>query len=92
MMDGSWYGWGWGWMMLMPLLWIGLVALVVWAVIRLARPAGSRGGPASPSGKPGPGWETPQDILDRRLASGEIDIDTYTQTRARLSGRDTAAS
>lgn len=28
-------GWGWGWLVFMPLLWIVLIGLVVWAVVRL---------------------------------------------------------
>jgi hypothetical protein len=34
-----------------------------------------------------PPRETPQEILDRRLASGEIDPDAYTQARAVLAGK-----
>jgi putative membrane protein len=76
------YGWGvgWGWMMLMPLLWIALLAVIVWAVVRLVqRPADRAVQPRR---------ETPQEILDRRYACGEIDADTYTQARARLAGRE----
>jgi putative membrane protein len=61
MMNG--YGPGWAWMMLMPLLWVALIAVVVWAVIRLVqRPSSWQGGPG-PQGR-----ETPQEILDRRFA------------------------
>jgi putative membrane protein len=83
-------GGGWGWMMLMPLLWVALLAVIVWAVVRLAQPGGRSGGPG--------GYdydrsrrETPQEILDRRFASGEIDADAYTQARARLAGRNVDA-
>ncbi|TDU83835.1 putative membrane protein [Kribbella voronezhensis] len=74
--------WGWGWMMVvMPLLWIALTAVIVWAVLQVVhRPTGSA--PTLP------GRETPQEILDRRFASGEIDADTYTKAKAHLSGRD----
>lgn len=74
------YGYGTGsvWMMLMPLLWIALIAAIVWAVIRLAqRPGGEHHTPHR---------ETPEEILDRRFALGEIDEDTYTRTRDRLAG------
>ena len=76
------HGWDWGWMMVvMPLVWIGLTAVIVWAVLQLLqRPAGPGTGE--------PRQETPREILDRRFASGEIDADTYTQTKAHLSGQD----
>ncbi|MET7780295.1 MULTISPECIES: SHOCT domain-containing protein [Streptomyces] len=79
------WGGGWAWMAFMPLLWIALIGLAVWAVIRLTQ-GSSRGRP-----EPGGGWEghehreTPEEILDRRYASGEIDTDTYTETRERLA-------
>ncbi|MEV6112532.1 SHOCT domain-containing protein [Streptomyces sp. NPDC052109] len=79
-----WYG-GWAWMAFMPLLWIALICLAVWAVVRLTH--GSSGGTA----RRGHGWdggehrETPEEIIDRRYASGEIDTDTYTEMRERLA-------
>ncbi len=75
------YGTGWGWMVLMPLVSIAVLGVVIWAVVRLVQRPGDR----QPSA--GARRETPQEILDRRFASGEIDADTYTQARARLSGR-----
>ena len=36
------YGHGLGWMMLMPLLWTALIAVIVWAAVRLARQTGDR--------------------------------------------------
>ena len=82
MMYGS--GFGWGWMTLMPLLWIVLIGLIVWAAVMVARRPADR--PAEQ-----PRRETPQEILDRRFASGEIDIDAYTLARARLAGREVAS-
>jgi putative membrane protein len=80
MMYGDWGGWG-GWIMLMPLLWIALTGVIVWAVVKVAlRPADQAAEQ--------PRRETPQEILDRRFASGEIDADAYSQTRTRLAGRD----
>lgn len=75
------YGYGWWWMMLMPLLWVALLGVIVWAVVRLTQRPADRSVDR-------PQRETPQEILDRRFASGEIDADTYTQARARLAGRD----
>lgn len=79
-----WNGGG-AWMAFMPLLWIALICLAVWAVIRLTH--GTSGGASGRSH----GWEdrehreTPEEILDRRYASGEIDTDTYTEACERLS-------
>jgi putative membrane protein len=78
MMYGNWAGWGV--MMFMPFLWVVLIGLTVWAVVALTRRPADRSVEA-------PRRETPQEILDRRFASGEIDADTYTQSRDRLAGR-----
>jgi putative membrane protein len=75
------YGpWSW-WMMLMPLLWLALIAVAVWVVVRIIRStdAGSSARPPE---------ETPLEILDRRYARGEIDDHAYATARARLTGRD----
>jgi len=59
-----------GWIV-MILFWTVLVLLVVWAVSQF---------------RPAPTAERPLEILDRRLARGEIDADTYEQLRAKLTG------
>ena len=64
-----------GWVLMIG-LWASFLALVVWAVARLF-PA-ERRRPA-------------QDDLDRRLAAGEIDIDTYRRAREELAGTRGAA-
>ena len=76
MMYGGWGGSGW--MTLMPLLWVVLIGAIVWAVVALTRRPSDRT-------LPQPRRETPQEILDRRFASGEIDIDAYTQARDQLA-------
>ncbi|MGW3197635.1 SHOCT domain-containing protein [Streptomyces sp. NPDC001118] len=89
---------GWVWLAFMPLLWIVLIGLVVWAVIRLTRRPAGRGDDvyrgwlpgATPTGTPAgppaePPWETPEEILDRRFASGEIDADAYHEARRHLA-------
>jgi putative membrane protein len=78
MMYGGWGGWGW--MMLMPLLWIVLIGLIVWAAIRLSQRTSDRTGGQ-------PQRDTPQEILDRRFASGEIDAETYRRARDTLAGK-----
>ena len=74
----GWYGGGvgpLGWLA-MGLFWLILLGLIVWLVTRLL-PAGG-GGTTRPTG------ESPLEILDRRLASGEIDLDTWQAQRAAL--------
>ncbi|MEV1170101.1 hypothetical protein [Nonomuraea sp. NPDC049784] len=74
-------GGGWVWMVFMPLLWIVVIGLVVWAVIRLTQVAsGGRYGGGGREHR-----ESPEEVLDRRYASGEIDTDTYTEARERLA-------
>lgn len=77
-----WNGCGWAWMAFMPLLWIVLTGLAVWAVVRLTHHRsdddGSRKAETARR-------ETPGEILDRRFASGEIDANAYDEARRRLS-------
>lgn len=86
MMYGN--GWGWGAMMLMPLLWIlflgVFLGVVIWAAVRLAQPGDYR---PDPRRWDRPERETPQEILDRRFASGEIDAEAYVRARDTLAGR-----
>ena len=66
---------GWIFSILGTLIIIGLiVALIVWAV----SPRGDRGGSAITT------EESPREILDRRLASGQLTADRYEQLRATL--------
>lgn len=74
-----WYWWdggmGAGGWLLMTLFWVVLVAVIVWAVARIF-----------PSRRDGEGEapERPEDILDRRLAGGEMDPATYDEIREKL--------
>ena len=90
--------WGMGFGLFgMGLFWLLLIAVIVWLVVQLARPrhdeATRRFVPAAPMPGPavGPGGVPPVTpyveaflILDRRLATGEIDVATYQQLRAAL--------
>jgi putative membrane protein len=71
--------WGWGWWILMVfgmiLFWGLVIAGVVWLVHELTRRRDHGG--AEPS---------PLDVLDHRLASGEITPEEYEQRRKLLSG------
>jgi len=77
MMDGWYDGMSGGGWILMIVFWVGLIAAIVWAGGRLfARPDQvdySRGA-----------GERPGEILERRLASGEIDAETYDALREKL--------
>jgi putative membrane protein len=74
MMDGWHHDMGAGSWVLMGVFWIALLILVVWIVIRLL----------DSRGQPSESRERPEEILDRRLASGEIDVKTYDKLRAKL--------
>lgn len=75
-------GWDWGLMMFMPLIWIVLVGVVVWAVVRTTRHEIPQAAAGHRAGEP---RESPRDVLDRRYASGEIDAEAYTSARNHLS-------
>ena len=77
---------GGGWV-LVGLFWIGLIAVIVWLVLRLlpsksttgSTQANSRQSPAAP------GTASPFEILDGRLARGDIDEQTYQTHRSALT-------
>jgi putative membrane protein len=74
----GWYGGGMGalgWLA-MGVFWVFLLGLIVWLVIRLL--PGSSDGPTRAHG------ESAVEILDRRMASGEIDLETWQAQRAAL--------
>ena len=74
------YGWGMGaggWIA-MAVFWIGLLALIGWAVARAFPRVGNRGGDT-------PRQETPEEVLDRRYAVGELDTETYQSMRVALA-------
>lgn len=63
-----------GWVM-MTVFWVALLGVIIWAVTALA-PSRRNGSAERP--------ERPEDVLDRRLALGEIDPATYDALRAKL--------
>ncbi len=82
MMNGGWGAMSpFGWLM-MVVLWVSVIAVVAWAATRIFPGAQQ----ASRSDITGPRTQVddPQALLDRRLASGEIDPETYDQIRQRL--------
>ena len=74
----SWYGGGMGplgWLA-MVVFWLILLGLIVWLVVRLV--------PGSSDGTMHAAGESPLEILDRRLARGELDLETWQAQRAAL--------
>ena len=64
---------GWGWDILMTLAWLALLGLLVGVLIVAVRDRRS---------------DSPREILDRRLAAGEIDLETYRRARNAMADRD----
>lgn len=75
----GWGGMGVGGMIGMVVFWLVLIALIVWAISRLLPGRQMR------QSQPQPGQETPEEILDRRFARGEVDLETYQLQRAALA-------
>ena len=78
MMDG--YGMGAAGWIVMTFAWLVLLVVIVVVLIRIF-PSRNDG---APSASPDAPSERPLEILDRRLASGEIDLETYDRLRERL--------
>lgn len=74
------HGAGWGWWVLMSIgmvaFWAAVIYLIVW-LVRGAPPA--RGPDAS-----APRGETPLELLQRRLAAGEISVGEFNERRKAL--------
>jgi putative membrane protein len=68
--------------LIMGLFWVALIALIVWLVVRLLPGNADRRHPAMGAAVPG---ETPEQILDRMFALGEIDESTYRTRRGALA-------
>jgi putative membrane protein len=77
-------GWGVGWWIWMPimmvLVWGGIIAVIVWAVSRLAGDREKRGGDQRKLEGP-----SPLDIAKERYARGEITREQFEQLRHDLS-------
>jgi putative membrane protein len=82
MMDGWDSGMGVAGWTLMIVFWIALVALIGLAITKLF-PSSRDGRPADEA----PASESPERLLDTRLARGEIDVETYERLREVLAGR-----
>ena len=73
--DHDWTAFGF----VMPLLWLVFLAAVVFVVLRMVRTGSFR----TPH-PVGAAHETPEEILDRRFASGEIDAEAHAAAREHL--------
>ena len=62
----------------MGLFWLILLGLIVWLVVRLL--------PDSGSGRARSTGDSALDILDRRLANGQMDLPSWQAQRAALLG------
>ena len=82
--NDGWHAGNWVVMSVMMLFWVALVGVAIWAAVKFlgGRTSTTPSAPVTP---------TPRAILDRRLASGEIDAEQYAQLR-RLLGGQTADS
>jgi putative membrane protein len=80
MMNGWQGGMGAGGWVLMSLFWIVLLVAIVWAVTQLFPRRDERRTLADGSASN----ERAEDILDRRLALGEIDPETHAKLRQAL--------
>ena len=82
MMWGYDFGWGWLLMSFGMVLWITLLVVLVWAVIRwLNRRAGISAPPETSMPISGP---SALEILRQRYARGEIDLATFEHMREHL--------
>lgn len=72
------FGWGMGatgWIVMVA-FWLGIITLIVWVVARLLPTDRARDRDRE--------LESPEEILDRRFAAGELDAEQYEQARAKL--------
>jgi len=74
---GNWHhmdGWGWGMALSGWVFMVAIIGLVVWLIVSTTRSRGPLLGQI----------ETPQQVLDRRYAGGDIDRDEYLERRRDL--------
>ena len=68
---------GFGTMFLMPILWIAVIGLIIWAVVAAVRRPGEPDGPARSA-------DSALEILKRRYARGEINKQEYEERKKDL--------
>jgi putative membrane protein len=85
MMDGGWGVLGILWLLVQLLFLGGLVAVIVWAVVRIS--ANRQGGGADARA----GGNTAEEVLRQRFSRGEIDQEEYEERRRILREESPAA-
>ena len=75
----GWYGsgMGFGGWFFMGVFWLVLLGVIIWAVVRLLPSRRAPGGPSV--------TDTPEELLDRRFARGEVELETYQGQRTALA-------
>ena len=78
------YGFGWGWFMMVfgGVLWIAVLVVLVWALLRWFERKGRATGSSTPVGP------SALEILNQRYVRGEIDSAAFEQMRERLQGTE----
>lgn len=79
MMNGWDSGMGAGGWVLMGIAWVALIGVIVWSISRLIP------GRANTGSEDAQARENAIEILDRRLATGEIDTEEYARRREALT-------
>jgi putative membrane protein len=75
-------GWGWTMMIFWALIWIGFLGLIAWLAVQWTRTNSQGSAPSQPSSK------TARELLDERLARGEIDAAEYQRLRDLIGADD----
>jgi putative membrane protein len=71
------------WLLASSVFWLGIIALVIWAVVRLF-PTRAQYANRAPSSFYDAEMDDPLDILERRFARGEISREEFEQARQAL--------
>jgi len=71
-------GWGWMMMIIWSLISIGFLGVIAWLAVQSTQTSSHGRSRSQPSAK------TAQELLDNRLALGEIDLDEYERRSAAL--------
>ena len=77
-MMGSGMMGGYGSMFLMPILWIAVLGLIIWAVAAAIRPGESRGSDSATT-------SSALEVLKKRYARGEINKEEYEEKKKDLA-------
>ena len=75
-------GWGWAMMILWSLIWIALIGVLISALVNWSRGSSAPAHPSAEQPRP-----NARELLDQRLASGDITIEEYQARKAALDDR-----